>query len=72
MVQKITKGDYFLSYLTGISRFVGVLEVVSAPFKKQDRDIWRDEQFPCRLEVKPIVILTPKLAFLLFWSSETA
>lgn len=60
-VQKIAKGDYFLCYLTGVSRFVGVLEVVSAPFRKQDRDIWKDDDFPCRFKVKPIVKLTPEI-----------
>ena len=32
-VQKLQKGDYLLCYLTGISRWVGVLEVTSKPFK---------------------------------------
>jgi len=31
-VQKIKPGDYLLCYLTGISRFIGALEVVSPPF----------------------------------------
>lgn len=61
-VQKIAKGDYFLCYLTGVSRFIGVLEVTSAPFKKADRDVWQDDDFPCRFEVKPIVELTPETA----------
>ncbi len=61
-VQKIAKGDYFLCYLTGVSRFIGVLEVVSAPFKKQDRHVWKDEDFPCRFNVKSIVELTPETA----------
>ncbi|MCE5316243.1 MAG: hypothetical protein LLG04_02630, partial [Parachlamydia sp.] len=61
-VQKIEKGDYLLCYLTGISRFIGVLEVTSAPFKKAERDIWQDDDFPCRFEVKPIVALTPDTA----------
>ena len=61
-VQKIAQGDYFLCYLTGVSRFIGILEVTSAPFKKSERDIWQDDEFPCRFEVKPIVELTPETA----------
>ena len=58
-VQKIKKGDYLLCYLTGISRFIGVLEVTGTGFKDTSR-IWSDEDFPCRLKVKPIVELTPE------------
>lgn len=65
-IQKIEKGDYFLCYLTGVSRFIGILEVVSKPFKKADRDIWKDDDFPCRFNVKPIVELTPETAIPVF------
>ena len=61
-VQKMAKGDYLLCYLTGVSRFIGVLEVTSASFRKAERDIWKDDDFPCRVEVKPIVELTPETA----------
>jgi hypothetical protein len=64
--QKVAKGDYFLCYLTGVSRFIGVLEVLSAPFKKAERDIWKDDDFPCRFKVKPIVELTPETAIPVF------
>ena len=60
-VQKIRPGDYLLCYLTGVSRFIGVLEAVSAPFKDTS-PIWRDEDFPCRLKVKAVVTLTPATA----------
>jgi len=65
-VQKIAKGDYFLCYLTGVSRFIGILEVTSTPFKRFERDIWQDEDFPCRFNVKPIVELTPETAIPVF------
>lgn len=52
-VQKIEKGDYLLCYLTGVSRWIGILEVQSSPFKDQTT-IWKDESFPCRVKVKPI------------------
>ena len=32
-VQKSRKGDYLLCYLTGVSRFIGILEVESDPYK---------------------------------------
>jgi predicted RNA-binding protein len=60
-IQKIKPGDYFLCYLTGISRFIGVLEVASAPFKDSS-PIWKDEHFPSRLKVKEVVTLTPETA----------
>lgn len=65
-VQKIMKGDYFLCYLTGVSRFIGILEVTSEPFKKAERDIWQDDDFPCRLKVRPVVELTPETAIPVF------
>lgn len=60
-VQKIKPGDYFLCYLTGVSRFIGILEVTSEAFRDSS-PIWEDEEFPCRLEVKPVVTLTPETA----------
>jgi predicted RNA-binding protein len=60
-VQKIKPGDYLLCYLTGVSRFIGVLEVNSAPFRDSS-PIWKDEDFPCRFKVKTVVVLTPETA----------
>ncbi len=60
-VQKIKPGDYFLCYLTGVSRFIGILEVTEAPFKDKS-PIWKDEDFPCRLKVKVVAELTPETA----------
>lgn len=60
-VQKIKPGDYFLCYLVGLSRFIGILEVTAPPFK--DKSVmWKDEDFPCRLKVKPVIELTPETA----------
>lgn len=61
MVQQIKLGDYLLCYMTGISRWIGVLEVVSAPYQDTE-PIWKDALFPCRLHVKPVVTLTPETA----------
>lgn len=58
MVQKIKPGDYLICYLTGLSRFIGVLEVTSDPYY-DDSGIWKDESFPWRMEVKTVIVLDP-------------
>lgn len=60
-VQAIKQGDILLCYLTGVSRFIGLLEVLSEPFR-DDTKIWKDESFPCRVRVKPTIALTPETA----------
>lgn len=60
-LQKVKPGDYLLCYLTGVMRFIGVLEVTSEPFK-DSTPIWKDEDFPCRVKVKTVVALTPETA----------
>jgi predicted RNA-binding protein len=60
-VQKIKTGDYLLCYLTGVSRFIGILEVTS-PFYRDNSPIWKDEDFPCRLKVKVVIKLEPETA----------
>ncbi len=60
-VQRIKPGDYFLCYLTGVSRFIGVLEVTDVPYRDKTR-IWKDEDFPCRLKVQVVAELTPDTA----------
>ena len=60
-VQAIRPGDFLLCYLTGISRFIGLLGVVSEPFRDTSK-IWKDEDFPCRVKVKATIALTPETA----------
>jgi hypothetical protein len=60
-VQKINPGDYLLCYLTGVSRFIGILEVVSEPYK-DTTPIWKDAVFPCRMQVETVIALTPETA----------
>jgi hypothetical protein len=60
-VQSIKPGDFFLCYLTGLSRFIGLLEVVSEPFRDESK-IWKDESFPCRVRVRASIALTPETA----------
>jgi hypothetical protein len=60
-LQKVKVGDYFLCYLTGLSRWIGLLEVTSAPFRDTST-IWKDESFPCRVKVRVVAKLTPETA----------
>ena len=60
-VQKIKVGDYLLCYLTGVSRFIGLLEVTKAAYQDTS-PIWKDEDFPCRVGVKVVVELLPETA----------
>ena len=61
ILQKIKRGDYLICYLTGVSRFIGILEVIDEPFK-DNSTIWKDEDFPSRLKVKIVVALKPDTA----------
>ena len=58
---KIKRGDYLLCYCTGISRFIGLLEVVGDYFY-DETPIWESDPFPCRLPVKILVKLAPENA----------
>lgn len=60
-IQQIKVGDYLICYLTGLCRFIGVLQVIKAGYK-DSTPIWKDEDFPCRLKVKTLVALTPETA----------
>jgi len=56
---KIRPGDVFLCYLTGVKRWIGLLEVTGEMFK-DDTPIWAQDIFPVRFGVKPLVMLTPE------------
>jgi hypothetical protein len=58
-VEKIRPGDYLLCYLTGVSRFVGIIEVTSKPFV-DSTPIWGEGAYPHRVQVRPISVLTPE------------
>jgi hypothetical protein len=68
-VQQVKPGDYLLCYLTGVSRFIGVLEVTSQPFW-DETPIWKDEVFPSRVKVEVIATLTPETAVPIFELKE--
>jgi hypothetical protein len=44
-VQQLRSGDYLLCYLTGLSRWIGVLEVAGQPYLDHDTRIWNLDQF---------------------------
>jgi hypothetical protein len=57
-VERIKPGDVLLCYLTGVMRWVGALEVQG---RSRDREtIWQFDEFPERLSVKPLVLLSPE------------
>ena len=53
-VNKVQPGDVFLCYVTGVSRWVGALEVVGP--SDDDSPIWGTGAYPARLEVKPLIL----------------
>jgi hypothetical protein len=57
--QRIQPGDRLLCYLTGISRWVGVLTVTGPAYHSEDR-IWEMEVFPVRLPVEAEILLPPE------------
>jgi hypothetical protein len=59
MVKRIKPGDWLLCYVTGVSRFIAVLEVEGEAFTDES-PIWSDDVFPIRIAVKPVVTLTPE------------
>ena len=56
---KIKPNDVFLCYVVGVKRWVGLLEV-SGPMYKDESRIWKEEVFPVRFPVKPLVMLPPE------------
>ncbi len=60
-VQEIKPGDILLCYLTGLSRFIGVLEVTGKTYK-DETPIWDEAVFPCRVPVRVKLSLPPEYA----------
>jgi hypothetical protein len=60
-VQSMKQGDYLLCYLTGVSRWIGVLEVTGPAFQSSEK-IWADAVFPARVPVKVVHALEPNTA----------
>ena len=59
LTKKVRPGDFLLCYMTGVSRWVGVLEVTGERFHDESR-IYREDVFPLRFPVKSAVILSPE------------
>jgi EVE domain len=60
IAEKIHPGDYLICYLTGLSRFIGVLEVLSDSYYDDKTRIWEDQTFPVRFKVKIVYALNAK------------
>lgn len=52
-VKRIKPGDYLLAYMTGVSRWIAILEVVDEPYDDLTR-IWQQTLFPCRVKVRMV------------------
>src|ERR1043165_3143750 len=60
-LQAMKPGDILLCYLTGVSRWIGLLEVTGAAFKDAKK-IWSRSEFPARIPVKLLAKLDPLTA----------
>lgn len=60
-LQAVRDGDYVLCYLTGLSRWIGLL-AVTGPARFDAAPIWLEAPLPARLPVKPVVLLAPETA----------
>lgn len=60
-VNRMAVGDWLLCYVTGISRWIGILEVTGEPFLGEDK-IWGEDVFPARVRVKVVAQLLPEHA----------
>ena len=58
-VQKFKSGDYLLCYVTRVSRWVGLLEVIGEPFFDEE-PIWSSQVYPSRVRVRAAVALAPE------------
>lgn len=56
--QRVKQGDVLLCYLTGVMRWVGALEV--GEVSTDTTRIWKDQEFPVRFNVKPLLMLEPE------------
>ena len=64
-VKQIKPGDYLLCYLTGVSRWIGLLEATSEGYL-DEAPLWTEALFPARVNVKLTVALTPETAVPVF------
>ena len=58
--KRIQVGDSFLCYLIGASRWVGVLKVVGERYLDENLRLFRDDLYPVRFAVDPLIMLDPE------------
>jgi hypothetical protein len=59
---RVHAGDHLLCYMTKLSRWFGLLEVLEGPYEDATpRFVAKDDPFVVRFKVKPLVWLTPEL-----------
>ena len=61
-VQRMRVGDILICYMKAESCWFAALEVTSKPFQDYENRIWSDDVYPCRVPVKPVVVIEPKKA----------
>ena len=59
IVKRMKPGDYLVCYLTRVSRWIGVLEIVGEPFFDEE-PIWSSEVYPSRVRVRVVLALAPE------------
>jgi len=60
IASKIRPGDLFVCYMVGLSRWIGVLKVLSEPYDESTPYfVDQDDPFSVRFKVEPIVVLQP-------------
>ena len=60
-VKRMKPGDVLLCYLTGVSRWIGLLEVTGEPLQDSS-PIWSVDDFPARIPVRVTAKLEPSTA----------
>lgn len=59
IAESIAVGDFFICYLTGVTRWVGVLKVKRALYEGGGPE-WTRRDFPLLFDVEPITLLNPE------------
>jgi hypothetical protein len=61
IAQRVSVGDIFVCYMTRLSRWFGLLEVIDGPFiDNTPIFVFKDDPFTVRFRVNPLVILEPE------------
>lgn len=68
-MESTNPGDFLICYVTGLSRFVGLLEITSKAYL-DDKCIWKNDIYPIRVNVNPVYILKAENGILFSELSE--